>query len=80
MTVPRTDWWSLQWNAYTPGCAKPTRKLSPTGWFGRLLPGSESIPKGFGASPVTEWTTSGPVQYQVTLSPRSMWTSSFDHW
>ena len=43
-------------------------------------PGSESHWLALAEVPVTECTVSGPVQYQVTCSPRSMWISGSDHW
>ena len=43
-------------------------------------PGSESHWLAFGGCPVIECIVSGPVQYQVTCSPRSISMSGIDHW
>ena len=61
-----------------PGWENWSVKLSPSGWLGAWVVGSESQPRSLAEMPVTEWARSGPIQSQVTFSFRSRWTWVFD--
>jgi hypothetical protein len=55
-----------------PGDENCSVKESPARWLGASVCGSESHCVAFGETPVTEWARSGPIQSQVTFSPRSI--------